>query len=338
MYIIYHSVHIHVLYVYIYIYISKINVVVPDISPAENPQEKLKSHGKTNKTMTNKDKNEEKPDDLPYRAGQNLSVLNSGSQNTEQVDHKTTLTNKSAVHNYVDHAGEKGNSTQSGSVNDVKNNVKEKAHTLDSNVQNDSKKKAQVTINTAYNDATKLAHTADSNTHSTNKQAHSTNNSVMDIIKKQEHFINSSNQAAEVTPHNAPVSSINTERIPEADKYDDSTGKSSSSDSKSNIAPQPENKSPSGGYASDPFVGNQNDNEESVKLTDEKVDKIQGAGVAGNFYIYFLIKNVFILAVFFVYTHTHRISNVECWLSALYTLYRSCVTVVGIVTKLQAGL
>ena len=304
--------------------------------------------------MTNKDKtSEEKADDPHYRAGQNHSVVNSGSQNTGQVDRKTTPTNKSAVHNYVEHAEEKGNSTQSGSANDVKNNVKEKAHTIDSNVQNDSKEKAQVTINTVHNDAKKLAHTADSNTHSTNKQAHSTNN-VLTTMKKQEHFINSSNQAAEVISHNAPVSPINTEHIPGADKDDDNTGKSFSSDSKSNTAPQPENKSPSGGYASDPLVHNQNDNEESGTLPDEKVDKVQGTGVAGNFYIYCLIKNVFILAVFCIHiyicmciyiyiyihthTHTHRISNVECWLSALYTLYRSCVTLVGIVTKLQAGL
>lgn len=254
------------------------SAVSADISPAENPQENVTGHGKINKTMTNKYKtSEENTDGLPSTADPHLPELISGSQKTEQVENKITSTNKND-----DLAGVKGNSAQSGSVNDVKNNVKEQAHTTGSNVQNDSKKKAQATINTVHKDAKKLAHTADSSTqNSTNKQAHSTNSSVLNIMKKQGHSINSSNQAAEETPHNAAVSpSVNTEGTPESDG--DSTGKSFSSDSKSNIASQPENKSPSGVHASDSDMHNQNnDNKEFVKPTGEKNDKVQDTD-AGN--------------------------------------------------------
>jgi hypothetical protein len=351
----------------LYTYIAKINAVVSDISPAENPQVNSKGHGETNKTMTSKVKPlEAKTSDVSSAPGPSISIPKSGIQNTEQVDHKMTSTNKSSVHKDVDHAEANGNSTQSGSANEVNNNVKEHAHTRDNNVQTGFKKQAPATDNRGHNDAKKQAHTADNNTQKDiNKQAHGTNSNVQNNMKKHEHATNSSNHSAEATAHNASVSHrVYPERIPEAAKNDDSTGKSISSASKSNTAPQLENKSSAGVFASDPDVENQNnDNKDSVMHTDENAGKVQETveevnnpsgdedqeeekdtihtDHQGNFHTYCLIKNIFILAVFFAYivtyTHSHRTSNVECWFSALYTLYRSWATFVGIVRKLQAG-
>ena len=312
----YHGVHI-------YIYKSKISGVVSDISSTENSQLNSKGHGKTNKTMTSKDKPpDSKAFGLPLTAGPSLSILNNGGQNTEQVDHKKKPTIKPVVHK-DDLAEANGNSTQSSSANDVNNNVKGQAYTKDSNVQNDSKKQAQATVNIGHNDAKTQPHTADRKIQNDiNKQAHDTNSNVQNVMKKQELAINSSNHSAEVTLHSSPVSlSIYTERTSEAVKYDDSTGKRISSDSKSNTAQQPENKSSAGVYASDPGMENQNgDNGDIIMTTDENVDKVQYTDVAGgdegqeedkinsdhqgNFYTYCLIKNIFIVAVF-VSTHTH---------------------------------
>jgi hypothetical protein len=299
--------------------------VVSDISSTENLEVNSKGNGKTNKKMTSKDKPlEEKTFDQSSAAGPSLSIPSSGSQKTEQVDHTMTQTNTSTVHKDVDLAEASGNNIHSGSANDVKNNVKEKAHTKDSGVQKDAKQQTQATFNTGHNDAKKQAHTAGSNTQSDiKKQTHGTNSSVKKKKKKQEHAINSSNQSAEVTPSNTPVSlSVPTEHTPETGKYSGSTGKSISSDSKSNTAPQPENKSSAGVYALDSDMENQNgDNADLVITTEENADKLEGnipsgddqedgtnANNQGNFYAYCLIKNIFIMAVClptYLYTHTH---------------------------------
>ena len=304
------------IYIYIYIYVYKISAVVSGIPP--NLQVNSKGHGKTNRTMTSKEKPlEEKTLDQSSAAGPSLSIPNSESQKTEQVDHTMPPTNISTVHKDADPAEANVNSTQSGSANDVKNNVKEWAHTKDGIVKNDSKQQAQATVNTGHSDAKKQAPTADSNTQNdTNKQTHGINSNVQNITKKQDHATNSSKKSAEVTPHNAPVSlSVHTEHTPETGKSDGSTGKSISSDSKSNTEPQTENKSSAGVYASDRNMENENDNEDLLMPTDENADKFQdadveggadedreedrkNAGRQGNFYTYCLVKNIFILAVF----------------------------------------
>jgi hypothetical protein len=310
--------------------------VVSDIPPNENPQVNSKGHGKTNKDKPL----EVKASDVLSIAGPGLSTPNTGSQNTEQVDHKMTSTNESAVHKDGVPAEANGTSTQSGSANDVKNSAKEQAYTKGSNVQNDSKEQAQATVNTGHNDAKKQAHTAGNNTQNDiNEQAHGTNSNVQNM-KKQEHTISSSNQSA----HNDPVShSVYTDSTSESVKNDDSTGKSISSDSKSNTISQPENKS-SAGYVLDQGTEKKNDDDEFIP-TDENGNEDQVTDVAGNpnddedqevgkntnnqgnFHTYCLIKTIFILAVFFfclhtyTHTHTHSISNVECWFSALNTLW-----------------
>lgn len=247
------------------------------MSPTENPQVNSEGHGKTNKKMTNRNKPlEAKASDLPSSADQGLSILIDGSQNKEQVDHKMTPTNKSAVHKVADLAEANGNSTQSGSANDVKNNVEEEAHTKDGNVQNNFTKQAQATVNTQHNDAKKQTYTAGSNTqNNSNKQAHGANSSVQNITKKQEHATKNNNHSAEETSHSATVSlSV---------KHNDSTGKSISSDSKSNTALQPENKSSVGVYTPSPDMENQNDHNDDFGMpTNENTDKDEDKDVTGN--------------------------------------------------------
>lgn len=226
-------------------------------------QVNTQGHGKANNTITAKDI------DPPSAVRTDLHLLSNGSQNTEQVDHKETVTDNSTVHKDVDLAEENGNSTHSGSGNDMQNNVKEHAHTTGSNIKNGIKKQAHAAESNKRND--------------TNKQAHSTNSSVPNNVKKQEHAINSNNQSAEETPDNPAVSlSKDTERTPEGDKYDDSTGKSISSDSNSNTAPQPENKNSAGVDAPHTEIQNQNDdNEDSVMQTYENYSKVQDTDIAG---------------------------------------------------------
>jgi hypothetical protein len=274
---------------------------------------------------------EAKAFDQSSAAGPSLSILNNGSQNTESVDHMVAPTNKSTLHKGVDFDEANGNSTQSVSANDLKKNIKEQAHTKDSNVQNDAKKQAN---------------TSDSNTRNGfNKQAEGTN-SIVQNMKQQEHAINSSNQSAEVAPQKSPVPlPVHTEHTPEAGKYDGNTGNSISSDSKSNTAPQPDNKSPAGVHASDADAEDQNDDNEFMS-TDENAD-VHDTDVAvntpsgddddqdeermnsdheGNFYTYCLIKNIFVLAVLFFlptyfYTHTHtHVGSLMLVLSFIYSV------------------
>jgi len=246
-----------------------------DMSPTENPQVNQKGNGKTNKKMTSRNKPvEAKASDLSSSADPGHSVRNDGSQNTEQVEHKTS-TYKPAVYKVADHAEANGNSTQSGSANYLKNNVEEEAHTKDGNVQNNFTKQAQAAVNTGHNDAKKQTYTAGSNTQNNiNKQAHGANSSVQNITKKQEHATNNSNHSAEVTSHSDTVS------LPV--KHNDSTGKSISSDSKSNTALQPENKSSVSVYTSSPDMGNQNDDDDFVMPTNENPDKDEDKDVADN--------------------------------------------------------
>jgi len=193
-------------------------------------------HGKTNKTSKDKPLDSEAID-MPSAAGL-ISKLSNGSQNTEQDDHKKIPANKSPLHEGGGLVEANGNSTQSRSANDVKNNVKENAK--DRNVQNNSKKQAPATVNPGHNDAKKPLNKADSNTQNDiKKQAHGANSNVQKVMKQQEqeHATNSSNRSAEVTPHNGRVAHpLNTEHTQEIGKYDDSTGKSIFSDSKSNTA------------------------------------------------------------------------------------------------------
>jgi len=284
--------------------------------PPENPQANTKDHGKINKKMTSGNKPlEAKASDLSSSADAGLSGQNDGSQNTEQVEHKAS-TYKPAVPKVADLAEANGNSTQSGSANDLKNNVEEEAHTKGGNVQNNFTKQAQAAVNPGHNDAKKQTHTAGSNTQNNiNKQAHGANSSVQNITKKQEHATNNSNHLAEVTSHS--------DTVPRPVKHDDSTGKSISSDSKSNTALQPENKSSVGVSTPSTEMENQNDdNDDSLIATNENTDKDEDKDVAGNpsgdkdheedrmnsehqgnFYTYCLIKNIFILVVFFFCLH-----------------------------------
>ena len=356
----------------VYIYISKINAVVSDTSP-ENPQVNSMGHGKTNETMTIKDKpSEVKALNQSSAAGSNVSIQNSGSKSKEQVDHKMTPPNESTVHKNVE---ANGNNTQSGSANDVKNNVTEEVHTKNSNLQNDGNKPILAAVNTGHDDAKKQTHTADSNTQ--DDKAHGTNSNVQNITKKQEPAIHSSNHSAKVTPNSAPFSpSVYAERTPEAGKHDDSAGKSISSDSKSNTAPQPENKSSPGVHAFDLDTENKSDdNEGFVIQTDANTDNVQDTDEGnspsgdedleevgknsdrpGNIYTYCLIKNIYILAVFayiliyiyiyiYIHTHTHTHTHTlthshigSLMLNVLSFIYsvQELGHLVDIVTKLQA--
>jgi len=275
-----------------------------------------------------------------------------GQAHTKDSNERTDSKKQPQATVNTEHNAKKQAHTE-GSV--TQNDVNKQAHTKDSNERIDSKKQPQATVNTEHN-AKKQAHTEGSFTQNdVNKQAHGASSKAQNITKKQEHAVSSSNQLAEVAPHSASVShSVCTECTSETYKYDDTTGKSTSSDSKSNTAPQSE-KSSAGRY-DDRHTDkeNQNDEHEGVGTsTAGMADKFQdtddedGANTnhEGNFYKYCLIKNIFILAVFLPmyslslsHTHMHtRISNVECWFSVLYTLYRSWATLVGILTKLQAG-
>jgi len=335
---------------YIYIYISKIGGVVSDISHTENPQVNSKSHEKNNKMVASKDKVlDSKAFGLPSAADPSLSKQNNGSQNTKQVDRQKTPTYKSTVDKDGVLVEANGNSTQSSSANDVKNNVKQQGHTKDSDVLNDLKKQALATVNTGHDDAKKQSYTTDSNIQNgNNKQAHSTNSNLQNAMKKQVHSTNSSNHSAEIPPHSGPFSVlVYTEHAQEAGKYGESTGKSTSSDSKSNTALQPENKSSAGVSASNPYTENQNvDSEDLGMPTDDNANKGQDTDVdgnipsddedeeeernsdhQGNFYTYCLIKNICILAVFFffffaymLYTHTHTESLMLNVGSQLYIL------------------
>lgn len=235
------------------------SAISADISRIENPQVNSKGHGKTSK-----DKQlDSRASDLPSAAGTSLSKPNDGFQTTEQVGNKKTPTNKSTVPTDDDHVEANGTSTQSSSANDVTNNVKEQPYTKDSKEKN------------AF---MKQSHTAGSNIQShINKQAHGTNINVQNVMKKQELATNSSNHSAEVTPHiGSGTLLVHTEHTPEAGKYDESTGKSVSSDSKSNTALQPENKSSTGVYNSDSGTENENvGNDDSLIPTDDNVDKGQ---------------------------------------------------------------
>jgi hypothetical protein len=298
--------------------------VVSDISATENTEVKSQGHGKTNKKTTSKNKQPEAKDsNLLSAARPNHSIMNNISQNAEKVDHEKMSTHKSAFDKEAN-----GNSSHSGSENDVKIKVNEQAQGTNNAVNTDAKKP-----------------TLGSNTQNdTDKQAHGINSNLQNITKKIEQSINSANPSAEVTPPNAQVSlSANAERTPEADNYGDSKGNSLSSDSNSNTAPQPEHKSTAG--ARDPNVENQNDDNEDTNISnDENDDKIQDIqdvpstsdaedqkedGLQldhqGNFYTYCLIKNIFILSAFCIHTHTHTHTYIaSLMLNVGYQLYILC--------------
>jgi hypothetical protein len=254
--------------------------MVSDKSPAENvePQVNSQDHGKV-KTF-NTDKVSEKKSGLPSAAGSDHPMQN-GSQKTEHIVRKTTATNES-VHKGVDLAEANGNSTQSVSENDMQKNIKQKEHTINSNIQSDNKIQAQTTNNTVHNNSKKQEHTADSNTQNV-INAHSRNGSMEISVKEQPHATKSNNQSAEVTHHNAAgLLPEYAKHTAETEQYD-GRGKGVSSDSKIDTAPQSENKNSAGAYVSDPDIQNQSDgDEDSLVPTDQNYNKVQDTDITGD--------------------------------------------------------